>query len=195
MSTIAATIVTIMARRPGRRRLPAAEANMFRSLPRVTMVHPFCLCAPAACLEKTRKPRAVAFEPIGPDIRLPSNNCTRESGNGPNTSAETVIAPSSPTGSITTSTISETRTTSNVIAESQNGDPTNVVMAGAHLESVSGGPGVNDNGSGSAALIEIAEQTAKVKPVNKTRFAWWGAEELGLVGSIDYILRGSADRA
>jgi Zn-dependent M28 family amino/carboxypeptidase len=68
-------------------------------------------------------------------------------------------------------------------------------MAGAHLDSVSGGPGVNDNGSGSAALIEIAEQTAKVKPVNKTRFAWWGAEELGLVGSIDYILRGSADRA
>ena len=143
------------------------------------MVHPFSLCAPAACLEKTRRPRAVAFEPIGPDIRLPSNNCTRESGNGPNTSAETVIATSSPTGSITTSTISETRTTSNAIAESQNGDPTNVVMAGAHLDSVSGGPGVNDNGSGSAALIEIAEQMAKVKPVNKTRFAWWGAKELG----------------
>jgi Zn-dependent M28 family amino/carboxypeptidase len=96
--------------------------------------------------------------------------------------------PPSATGSITTSTISETRTTSNVIAESQDGDPTNVVMAGAHLDSVPAGPGIQDNGSGSAALIEIAEQMAKVKPVNKVRFAWWGAEELGLVGSIDYIL-------
>lgn len=98
------------------------------------------------------------------------------------------LSTSNATGSITTSTISETRTTSNVIAESKRGDPTNVVMAGAHLDSVSGGPGIQDNGSGSAVLIEIAEQMAKVKPVNQVRFAWWGAEELGLVGSIDYIV-------
>ncbi len=75
----------------------------------------------------------------------------------------------------------------NVIAESKDGDPNNVVMAGAHLDSVQRGPGINDNGSGSATLIEVAEQMAKVKPRNKVRFAWWGAEEAGLVGSRAYV--------
>lgn len=75
----------------------------------------------------------------------------------------------------------------NVIAESQSGNPNNVVMAGAHLDSVQAGPGINDNGSGSAALIEVAEQMAKVKPKNKVRFAWWGAEESGLIGSTQYV--------
>jgi len=78
-------------------------------------------------------------------------------------------------------------TTSNVIAETVGGDPDNVVMVGAHLDSVNAGPGINDNGSGSAALIEVAEQMAKVDPRNKVRFAWWGAEESGLVGSTYYV--------
>ena len=77
--------------------------------------------------------------------------------------------------------------TANVIAESRSGDPSNVVMAGAHLDSVSQGPGVQDNGSGSAALLEVAEQMAKVNPHNKVRFAWWTAEESGLVGSTYYV--------
>jgi Zn-dependent M28 family amino/carboxypeptidase len=81
----------------------------------------------------------------------------------------------------------ETRTTENVIADSRRGDPTNVVMAGAHLDSVPEGPGINDNGSGSAALLETALQMAKVRPVNQTRFAWWGAEESGLIGSTFYV--------
>jgi Zn-dependent M28 family amino/carboxypeptidase len=81
----------------------------------------------------------------------------------------------------------QTITQYNVIAESKNGDPNNVVMVGAHLDSVQRGPGINDNGSGSAALLEIAEGMAKVKPVNKVRFAWWGAEESGLVGSTAYV--------
>jgi Zn-dependent M28 family amino/carboxypeptidase len=75
----------------------------------------------------------------------------------------------------------------NVIAESRDGDPNNVVMAGAHLDSVQRGPGINDNGSGSAAILEVALQMAKVKPRNKLRFAWWGAEESGLLGSIAYV--------
>jgi len=75
----------------------------------------------------------------------------------------------------------------NVIAESKYGDPNNVVMAGAHLDSVAAGPGINDNGSGSAVLLEVAEQMQKVKPRNKLRFAWWGAEEAGLVGSTAYV--------
>jgi aminopeptidase Y len=78
-------------------------------------------------------------------------------------------------------------TTSNVLAESVSGDPNNVVMAGAHLDSVNAGPGINDNGSGSAAILEVAEQMHKVKPFNKVRFAWWGAEEANLVGSTYYV--------
>lgn len=78
-------------------------------------------------------------------------------------------------------------TTSNVIAESRTGDPDNVVMVGAHLDSVNEGPGINDNGSGSAAILETAVQMAKVKPRNKLRFALWGAEEAGLVGSTNYV--------
>lgn len=77
--------------------------------------------------------------------------------------------------------------TYNVLAETAGGDPDNVVMAGGHLDSVSTGPGINDNGSGSAALLEIAIHMAKVTPRNKVRFAWWSAEESGLVGSNRYV--------
>ena len=77
--------------------------------------------------------------------------------------------------------------TTNVIAESRRGDDSNVVMAGAHLDSVPEGPGINDNGSGSSALLEVAEQLRKVKTKNTLRFAWWGAEEGGLVGSTYYV--------
>lgn len=88
---------------------------------------------------------------------------------------------------IVSDTESEIRKTWNVIAKTPGGDSKNVVMAGAHLDSVVVGPGVNDNGSGSAALLEIAEQFTKVKPTNKVKLAWWGAEELGLLGSKHYV--------
>ena len=81
----------------------------------------------------------------------------------------------------------ETRTDVNVIAELPGKNTDNVVMAGAHLDSVTAGPGINDNGSGSAALLETALMMAKVKPENTLRFAWWGAEELGLIGSTAYV--------
>jgi Zn-dependent M28 family amino/carboxypeptidase len=81
----------------------------------------------------------------------------------------------------------ETRTDVNVIAEKTGRNDDNVVMAGAHLDSVTEGPGINDNGSGSAALLEIALMMAKVRPQNTMRFGWWAAEELGLVGSTDYV--------
>jgi Zn-dependent M28 family amino/carboxypeptidase len=85
-------------------------------------------------------------------------------------------------------------TTENLIADLPGGDPHNVVMAGAHLDSVPEGPGINDNGSGSSALIEVAEQMAKLsnKLPNKVRFAWWGAEEANLVGSTAYVASLSA---
>jgi Zn-dependent M28 family amino/carboxypeptidase len=76
---------------------------------------------------------------------------------------------------------------SNVIAELDGRNDDNVVMAGAHLDSVPAGPGINDNGSGSAALLELAQQLAKLKPENTLRFAWWGGEEAGLVGSTAYV--------
>ena len=60
-------------------------------------------------------------------------------------------------------------------------------MVGAHLDSVFEGPGINDNGSGSAALLEVALQMQKVRPTNTVRFAWWGAEESGLIGSDLYV--------
>jgi hypothetical protein len=82
---------------------------------------------------------------------------------------------------------SETRTDHNVIAELPGDNTDNVVMAGAHLDSVIEGPGINDNGSGSAALLETALMMANTQPVNTLRFAWWAAEEQGLVGSADYV--------
>jgi Zn-dependent M28 family amino/carboxypeptidase len=82
---------------------------------------------------------------------------------------------------------SEVRTTENVIAELPGATSDNVVMAGAHLDSVLAGPGINDNGSGSAALIEVAENLSRTELPNTVRFAWWGAEELRLLGSNHYV--------
>ena len=77
----------------------------------------------------------------------------------------------------------------NLIAETAGGDPDQVVVIGGHLDSVPSGPGINDNGSGSATILEIAVQIAErgVAPGNRIRFALWGAEELGLLGSTAYV--------
>ncbi|MCE0767147.1 M28 family metallopeptidase [Pseudonocardia kujensis] len=76
----------------------------------------------------------------------------------------------------------------NVIAQTTTGDPDRVVMAGAHLDSVPEGPGINDNGTGTASLLELATALGPTPPVaNAVRFAWWGAEESGLVGSTRYV--------
>jgi Zn-dependent M28 family amino/carboxypeptidase len=88
---------------------------------------------------------------------------------------------------ITTEAISQVRHTENVIAESRYGNPDEVVMVGAHLDSEPDTAGINDNGSGSAGILEVALQMRKAKPDNKVRFAWWGAEESNLVGSTFYV--------
>jgi Zn-dependent M28 family amino/carboxypeptidase len=77
----------------------------------------------------------------------------------------------------------------NLIADTPTGNPERTTVVGAHLDSVEEGPGVNDNGSGSGTLIEIAEEIAELprNPRNRIRFAWWGAEEAGLVGSTAYV--------
>ena len=82
--------------------------------------------------------------------------------------------------------VTEELTTRNVIAETS-GRANNVVVVGAHLDSVEDGPGINDNGSGSSAILEIAEEMRKVKPKNQVRFQWYSAEESGLLGSEHYV--------
>ncbi|MFJ8013922.1 M28 family metallopeptidase [Streptomyces sp. NPDC096339] len=88
------------------------------------------------------------------------------------------------------------KTTRNVIAETRAGRSDKVVTVGSHLDSVPEGPGINDNGSGSAGLLEVALKLAdegankkgrNPKVANKVRFAWWSAEELGLLGSEHYV--------
>jgi Zn-dependent M28 family amino/carboxypeptidase len=86
-----------------------------------------------------------------------------------------------------TETASETRTSENVLAETRVGRPNRVVVVGAHLDSVLEGPGINDNGSGTAVILEIARQMANLPVRNKVRFAFWGAEENGLLGSEYYV--------
>ena len=79
----------------------------------------------------------------------------------------------------------ETVTTKNVIAESRTGRSDRVVISGAHLDSVPAGPGINDDGSGTATQLEVARQMATLNITlrNKVRFIWFSGEEQGLFGS------------
>ena len=74
----------------------------------------------------------------------------------------------------------------NVIAESKGGDKNHVLVVDAHLDAIYGA-GMLDNASGSATILEIAEQMKNVTPRNKLRFIWFGGEELGLLGSSFYV--------
>ena len=97
------------------------------------------------------------------------------------------------TARVVTSTENDpNRTTQNIIADSPKGKiKGQTIVVGAHLDSVTAGPGINDNGSGSSTILEIAEQLAKLKYTKKlqrqVRFAFWGAEELNLLGSQYYV--------
>ncbi|MBW8093260.1 M28 family metallopeptidase [Streptomyces hygroscopicus] len=85
----------------------------------------------------------------------------------------------------------------NLVADWPGGDDGKVVMAGSHLDSVQAGPGINDNGSGSAAILEVALAVAKadLQPAKHLRFAWWGDEEDGMVGSTHYVDSLASDEA
>jgi Zn-dependent M28 family amino/carboxypeptidase len=99
------------------------------------------------------------------------------------------LIPAGLTVHLAADTFSEIRTTRNVIAETPTGDPNRVIVVGAHLDSVPAGPGINDNGSGSATILEVAEVFAAQGRVarNKIRFMWYGAEEFNLLGSGFYV--------
>ncbi|WP_431684047.1 M28 family metallopeptidase [Kitasatospora sp. KL5] len=86
----------------------------------------------------------------------------------------------------------------NLIADWPGGDTSHTVMAGSHLDSVTGGPGINDNGSGSAGILEVALAVSRagLQPTKHLRFGWWGAEEYGMIGSKNYVNSlSSADRS
>jgi Zn-dependent M28 family amino/carboxypeptidase len=95
---------------------------------------------------------------------------------------------------VATDTLITRQTSFNVIAETPGGRADRTVVVGAHLDSVLEGPGINDNGSGTATVLEIAESMSglAVVPRNKVRFAFWGAEESGLIGSTFYVSQLSA---
>lgn len=76
--------------------------------------------------------------------------------------------------------------TVNIIAQTKAGDPDNCVMLGGHSDSVAEGPGINDDGTGSLSLLEVAIQLSKYDVNNCVRFAWWAGEEEGLLGSNYY---------
>ena len=104
-----------------------------------------------------------------------------------------VFAPGGAQARVSVDTLVENRISANVIAESRVGRSDRTLVVGAHLDSVDEGPGIQDNGSGSAGILEIALQLAalatadEMKVYNRLRFAWWGAEELGLLGSEYYV--------
>ncbi|KAI0804011.1 peptidase family M28 [Xylaria sp. FL0064] len=83
--------------------------------------------------------------------------------------------------------------TTNIIAQTVEGDPENCVMVGAHSDSVGEGPGINDDGSGSLTLLEVATRLANFSVNNCVRFAWWAGEEEGLLGSDYYVATLPAD--
>jgi Zn-dependent M28 family amino/carboxypeptidase len=94
-----------------------------------------------------------------------------------------------PAAHIKTTTISETRTTYNVIADAPWGDPNRTVVVSAHNDSVAAGPGINDDGSGISMDLELARNLGihGRTPTNHVRFLWVGAEEEGLLGSAFYV--------
>ncbi|MGE2832972.1 M28 family metallopeptidase [Mycobacterium sp. SMC-4] len=117
----------------------------------------------------------------GTDVKIPVIGVGRNAG-------EELRARADAPTTITMNAGVRTENTRNVIAQTRTGSTTDVVVVGAHLDSVAEGPGINDNGSGVAAVLETALQLGSSPAVeNAVRFAFWGAEENGLLGSQDYV--------
>jgi Zn-dependent M28 family amino/carboxypeptidase len=137
--------------------------------------------AAALIVDQARRPVAASL--LRPGLRIPVLGVGAQAGQGLAGERATVRVDA----------VSARRQTASVIAESGPADAPRVVMAGGHLDSVTAGPGLNDNGSGVAALLHVAERlAARDLPL---RFAFWGAEEIGLVGSRRYVSRlGAAER-
>ena len=122
-------------------------------------------------------------QPTPPDVEIPAVGISY--GEGARLAGEADPT----TGQIVVEAKSDRRTSTNILADTRWGDPDNVTIVGSHLDSVTEGPGINDNGSGSGFNLELALQMAKnkIRTENRVRFAWWGAEESGLVGATRYV--------
>ena len=130
-------------------------------------------------LETEAGPRGVPSSTlVTPDIRIPVVGVSERALGGDRTSVPVRISVDAD---------SRRARTQNVIAETPGGSGQAVVMAGGHLDSVAGGRGINDNGSGVATLIEAAEAIGPRPPGARVRLGFWGAEELGLIGSRRYV--------
>ncbi|KAG8731745.1 hypothetical protein FRC11_002580 [Ceratobasidium sp. 423] len=119
---------------------------------------------------------ATAYVPIGGITKVDGESLVQQLSAGQSINATLDI-----------NIFAEQRYSNNVIATSKAGNQSNIVFIGSHLDSVSAGPGINDNGSGSITVLELAIQLAKYKLENAVRFAWWSAEEFGLAGSEYYV--------
>jgi Zn-dependent M28 family amino/carboxypeptidase len=136
--------------------------------------------AAAAVIYDPGQPAVVAGTLAGPGITIPVLAVT------PAVAGELTGGNAGRQARVRVDVESRSRPTSNVLAELA-GSGDRVVMVGAHLDSVGAGPGMNDNASGSATVLELARQLAGTKPAATVRFAWWGGEELGLLGSRHYL--------
>jgi len=135
----------------------------------------------------------IALATLGaPDYAIPVVGASFATGE----QLHTALASGDVTVHVSTSVLSQTRTTTNIMADSVKGDPTQTVVVGAHLDSVLEGAGINDNGSGAATILETAEEISElaIKPRRKLRFAFWGAEENGLLGSEHYVAQLGPER-
>lgn len=136
------------------------------------------IAVPWAARGETRQ--ATLIDPRGIDI--PVLAATREVGDALAEAAER-----GGRARVTTTGVTESRTVHSVFAELPGTDPGRVVMVGAHLDSAMNGPGLNDDGSGIAAVLELARAMAGHRPDATIRFAFWAAEETALVGSARYV--------
>jgi Zn-dependent M28 family amino/carboxypeptidase len=123
---------------------------------------------------------------LGQLVSVPVVGVPHEIGRALGTAVE---ADGAATVHLAVNAVSGKRPTRNVVAETPNSGDAPWIVAGAHLDSVSEGPGINDNGSGSAAVLEAALQLARepAQSRGRVRFAFWGAEERGLVGSRHHV--------
>jgi Zn-dependent M28 family amino/carboxypeptidase len=125
-------------------------------------------------------PRATLIDPAG--LEIPAVAAA-----GPVADALAAIAAAGGSAGVATTARTTEAPTRSVIAELEGSEPGSVIMLGAHLDSVIDGPGINDDGSGVAALLEIARALGGTRPRATVRLAMWSGEEVGLLGSMHFV--------
>lgn len=145
----------------------------------------------AALVAATDRPRDEVLRPtlLDPEgIEIPALSATGELARA--------LAAAADEGRMVTLAIdvaTEEREAVNVIGQAPGGDPDEVVMLGSHLDSVIDGPGINDNGSGSSLVLALAEAIADAPHRSTIRVGFWAGEELGILGSTQYVESLAAD--